>query len=470
MTLALLLVTACAESDSGPEEVLAPMFQAVEGLPNVVRATWEAPPGRSRVRFVREDEEEQVTPWFEAPDVRVLGLVSGARYTVKVETETDTTTLTSAEVEIEVDPAPPTAPIFRVEESDDTQWMGDGFVLLALIAQETSSVAVINREGEYVWRMEAKPGTPIATVHVSTDGRSALYVDNDLMAGGWAGVGRISFDGVENEYRAIDDVHHDVVELPGGGIAWLGYESRESTPEEGTAATFTTDAIWVADSFDGEARKVFSMLDDYGHAPWHVCSHSELETAQVGGEDFSHGNALLYDAERDVFLYTPKHLDAIVAVPRDGGAPIWQAGGRYGDFLDEAGDTIDPDAAYLVDGPARTWWSHSHLSHAWADGFVMYDNGSHHDPLVTRVVEYAWDPDARTLRRTFEFEAENGRYDPVLGDVRKLENGNYLVAWTMAGMLTEITPEGTVVWRASTEIGTAIGRIGYLPSFYPSSD
>jgi hypothetical protein len=34
-------------------------------------------------------------------------------------------------------------------------------------------------------------------------------------------------------------------------------------------------------------------------------------------------------------------------------------------------------------------------------------------------------------------------------------------------MVTEITPEGEVVWRLSTDLGTAIGRIGYLPSFYP---
>jgi hypothetical protein len=107
------------------------------------------------------------------------------------------------------------------------------------------------------------------------------------------------------------------------------------------------------------------------------------------------------------------------------------------------------------------------MSHAWRDGFVVYDNGSHHEPLRTRVAEYAWDPEARSLRRTFAFDAENGVYDPVLGDIRKLDNGNYLVSWTMAGMLTELTPDGEVVWRASTDLGTAIGRIGYLPSFYP---
>ncbi len=469
MTLPVLLLAGCV-ADGAADGALDPSFAVVDGLPNVVHATWEAPAGRSRVAFTREGGAEQSTPWGEAPDVRVMGLVSGATYTLRAETETADGALLIGEADFTVDDLPAAAPRFRVEESDAESWQGEGFLLAALIGQEESSLIVLNRQGEYVWRMPARPGTPIPMAHLSADGRGALYVDNDMLEGGWAGVGRVAFDGSSHEYRPIDNVHHDFVELPEGGIAWLAYESRESTPEEGAAATFTTDAIFVADTFDGEARQVFSMLDDYGHAPWHVCSHSALEAAQVGGEDFTHGNSLLYDADRDVFLYTPKYLDAIVAVPREGGAPLWQAGGRFGDFVDEAGDTINPDEAWLVDGPARTWWSHAHMSHAWRDGFVVYDNGSHHDPLQTRVAEYAWSPEDRTLRRTFEFVAENGVYDPVLGDVRKLDGGNYLVSWTMTGMVTEITPAGEVVWRASTDIGTAVGRIGYLPSFYPDGE
>jgi hypothetical protein len=463
---ALLLAVAGCVPDAGPG-ALDPVFEVVDGLPNVLHATWEAKSGRSRVRFGRDGALDASTPWAETPDVRVLGLVSGATYTMQAETDTGDEVLASETVEITIADVPPTAPRFQIEAGDPDAWVGDGYVMMALVSLEESAIAVLDRAGAYVWWMEARPGTPIPTAHLGADGRSVIYVDNDLMEGGWSGVGRVAFDGSSAEYRAIDDVHHDVVELPDGGLAWLAFESRESTPEEGGTAVFTTDAIWVADGFYGEARKVFSMLDDYGHDPWHVCSHSAVEAAQVGGEDFTHGNSLRYDADRELFLYMPKHLDAIVAVPREGGPPAWQAGGLYGDFVDEAGDTLDPDAPWLVDGPAATWWSHGHMSHAWRDGFVVYDNGSHHEPLRTRVAEYAWDPEARSLRRTFAFDAENGVYDPVLGDIRKLDNGNYLVSWTIAGMLTELTPDGEVVWRASTDLGTAIGRIGYLPSFYP---
>lgn len=467
MSPLLLALVACVLPVETGTIALDPSFLPLEELPNVVHATWEAPAGRSRVVFTREGREPESTSWVDSPDVRVMGLVSGATYTLRAETETEDGELLSAEDTITVASLPPTAPVFFVNESDAGAWVGDGFLLAATLGGEGSSLVLVNRAGEVVWWLNSRPGTPIPMSHVSADGRHALYVDNDLMEGGWAGIGRIAFDGTSHEYRTIDTIHHDVVELPGGGVAWLGYESATFPNEEGVDTLYTSDAIWVADSFDGEARKVFSMFEDYGHDPWRVCSHSAVQTVQVGGEDFTHGNSLLYDAEREVFLYTPKHLDAIVAVPREGGAPVWQAGGRYGTFIDEAGDVIDPEQPWLVDGPASTWWSHAHMSHAWSGGFVVYDNGAHHDPLHTRIAEYAWSPEDGTLRRTFEFKAENGVYDPVLGDVRKLTNGNYLVAWTMMGMVTEITPEGEVVWRLSTDLGTAIGRIGYLPSFYP---
>jgi outer membrane protein assembly factor BamB len=104
------------------------------------------------------------------------------------------------------------------------------------------------------------------------------------------------------------------------------------------------------------------------------------------------------------------------------------------------------------------------MSQAWSDGFVVFDNGYHHQPAVSRAVEYALDVEARTIERVWSFTSENSTFNPVLGDVLKLEN-TYLVSWTVEGMLTEITPDGTVVWRASSELGTATGRLFYLPTF-----
>ena len=53
-----------------------------------------------------------------------------------------------------------------------------------------------------------------------------------------------------------------------------------------------------------------------------------------------------------------------------------------------------------------------------------------------------------------------------LGDARKLPNGNYLVSWTTAGMITELTPDNEIVWSVVADLGTALTRITYIEDIY----
>lgn len=106
------------------------------------------------------------------------------------------------------------------------------------------------------------------------------------------------------------------------------------------------------------------------------------------------------------------------------------------------------------------------MSHFWGDGFLVFDNGYHHPDLVSRVVEYHIDPEARTLKKVWEFASETSDFNPLLGDAKRLPNGNTLVSWTISGMVTEISPEGEVVWRASGDLGGATGRLVYVPDIY----
>ena len=106
------------------------------------------------------------------------------------------------------------------------------------------------------------------------------------------------------------------------------------------------------------------------------------------------------------------------------------------------------------------------MSHFWGDGFLVFDNGYHHAEMSSRVVEYTIDPEAHTLQKVWEFASETGVFNPLLGDARRLPNGNTLVSWTISGMLTEITPDGVVVWRASVDLGSATGRLVYVSDIY----
>ncbi|GDX82852.1 hypothetical protein LBMAG42_46630 [Deltaproteobacteria bacterium] len=463
-----LLLGACTTESPLGHDLGALTIEVDPALPNVVHVAWTGVPGKSRVAYGLDGVLDRTTSDRPVAAATALALKSGRTYTFRASTTgEDGTEWTSESAEVTIAAPFVGMPTFEVADVDQSAWEGDGFVLLTIFQATGSYLAVVDREGDYVWTMASREGTAIPSAHFTDDGRRIIYIDNDLSGTGWGGVGIVALDGSVNEYRELPYAHHDAIELPDGSIAWLEFEKREITTEEGDVDTFTTDAIYTAPTLDGEPRRVFSIFDDYGHTPWHVCSHSATEVAIFGGEDFTHGNTLMFDAASDNFLYQSKFLDAIVAVDRVSGAAEWQAGGRFGTFTDEDGDTIDPERAYDVDGPHQTWWSHAHMSHAWPEGFVVYDNGTHHSPLVSRIAAYSWDTSAHTLRRTFAFTNETGVYDPILGDVRRLDGGNYLVSWTMSGMLTEVTPDGRVVWRASAELGSAIGRTGYLETFYP---
>jgi hypothetical protein len=71
-----------------------------------------------------------------------------------------------------------------------------------------------------------------------------------------------------------------------------------------------------------------------------------------------------------------------------------------------------------------------------------------------------------TFQKEWEYADPDGRYVEFLGDARKLPNGNYLISWTTAGMITEITPEYEVVWSAVADLGTALTRITYIDDIY----
>ena len=70
------------------------------------------------------------------------------------------------------------------------------------------------------------------------------------------------------------------------------------------------------------------------------------------------------------------------------------------------------------------------------------------------------------LEKVFEYEEPDGRFAEMLGDVKKLPNGNYLVAWSTAGYLTEIDTEGNVVWQADMEIGNVVARTTWISDLY----
>lgn len=466
---ALLLLSGCDESAALNDFRL----EANERVPTAVVATWEANghTGESFVEYgLTETELDRRTPAGTSAEATMLALTAGRTWFVRaVVVDDGGERWQSATTSILVESPPPELPGFTVTDRDDTAIDPNALVFVTLLEDNASWIVGLTRDGEVAWWYESEGEISIPSIHPSADHHGLMFTHHSEQEGKpKAGMLRMSFDGVE-QALTVGNGHHDAIQLPDGRVAWIRNENPTGVAIERAEPTdLSVDTLVENDESAPEDGAVvrFSFLDDYPHTPWETCSHFG-EEGQGGGADYTHANSVMYDEEHDALLVMTKNLDALTAVDRTTGTVLWQAGGRYGDMADVDGDRIGAGAAaWQVDGPNGTWWSHGHMSHFWGEGFLVFDNGYHHESRVSRVVEYALSTEAHTIQKVWEFASEDAVFNPLLGDARRLPNGNTLVSWTISGMVTEITPAGAVVWRASADLGAGTGRLVYVPDIY----
>ena len=466
--MVLLLLAAC-DSAALPA-VLEGVTLTPDGeVSSVVRVAWDpAVEGTAWAEYGLEGTLGSRSPEAAADTLTLLGLKAGRRYDVVVHvTDADGVEWVSEAQTVELAAAPTDLPLFTVSDVDATAWEGDGFLLTSVISAGPSWVVIVDRDGDYVWWTAGEHG-PILGVRQSADRRRFTWMENNPGEAGTDGGARTRAVDLSSDTLARGvSAHHDALELPDGRVAWIGYETR-TLDLSGRSVTLTADTILEADADStDEPTTRWSFFDDYPHGVWMVCHHANEEGYDEGAGDLTHGNSLMYDEVEDDFLFMGRNLDALMRIDRGTGELMSQIGGKYGEFTDVAGDTIDPDDAAEVDGPADTWWSHGHMSHWWDGGFAVFDNGYHHEGKQSRAVVYAYDEQARTVARGRTYESESHDFEGVLGDVKVLPGGNLLVVWTLTGVIEEVDPDGQVVWRASSELGNTVGRAAYLESLYP---
>ncbi|MSQ01268.1 MAG: hypothetical protein EXR71_05145 [Myxococcales bacterium] len=452
--------------EAGPPTVGPPTLTPDETIPAVVHASWTVAAGASTWLEIGLDGElVRTTSAGAAPEAIVLGLKAGRTYAARAVAESEAGLRAwSEEVAWTTVGAPAQLPDLTVTEADPTAWAGEGPFLVPVLQAKATFVTFIDRAGDYVWWETIESGLIMPSVRITADRRHVLYEVNDVTyTHPDAGVHVVALDGSARSFTSAPLVHHDGIDLPDGRVAWLEHEEREIVDEDGTLQWYSGDVLMEAEpgGAAGTAQRVFSWLDDWGHSPWPGCTHMQETPYEGLSFDWTHTNSLGYDATSDNYFLLSHHNDALLRIDREG-ALLWQLGGRFGEFADEAGDQIDPEQPWKVDGPANTWWSHGHIGDFWEGGFVLFDNGPHHVRPVSRAVAYRYDEETRTVEQTFSFESENESFSPALGDVRRLPNGNWLIVWSLEGMLTEVTPDGRVVWRVRAELGSALLRSGFL--------
>lgn len=432
-------------------------------VPSVLHLTGTAPSGAVRVvatatsdgghTFTAEATVD-AGPSFMVP---LSGLIYETDYDVQVEVfdgtdaslATDVLSLTSPD-------APPFFPGIQGQIIGEA--IAAEYVAFALIENDvTAYVVIVDAQGRVVWWKQAEPGQAILTPVLSRDGDALLWGEYDADRGGDTGEWvRVELDGTGITRRAIPRGHHAAVEMPDGGVAWLGLDWRTVDNTDGESNHMAADTIFEGPAtYDPNLVEVFNTFDDHGGPPAFTCEHmtDPFERFGESGLEWTHGNSLVYVDSEDAFYLNAKTTDWLLKIDRSTGNLLWQLGGFGSDFTftDGSPTFVSADDPVLV--------SHAHMSEAWEGGMVIFDNGDHRTPLISSVAEYAWDETQMTVDRVWSFDHPGSGNTYALGDIKKLSDGSYLVGWGTLSELMVVTSDHRVTWHVTIPSRYIVGRV-----------
>lgn len=318
----------------------------------------------------------------------------------------------------------------------------DGFVVGSFISFPCEAV-VFDEAGDVVWwHVDDSEDFIITRARLSLDGQAIVYgrYDPDPADGDHRQqIVRVSLDGEHIDIVDAPGMHHDFVELPEGGYAWISLDVRQPpdapNPMKG-------DAIRVRKS-DGSMRDLWSVWDDFD---W-----SEDDEVQ-NGVGWSHANALDYLPDDEAFLLSIRNFDSIVRVDRRSGELDWVFGGDDSDWRILGRHTRQQHQFHLVD-----------------DALVIFDNGEP-DVAQSRAVEFRLDEEAMIAEQVWAYTSERDVYSFGLGSVHRKADGNTVVTFSTAGQMDEVDENGELVWRLEASLGTGLGYTTWLETLYPSEE
>jgi len=161
-----------------------------------------------------------------------------------------------------------------------------------------------------------------------------------------------------------------------------------------------------------------------------------------------HLNSVMLDRDGHIIVCA-RLQSANYKINRQTGEIMWVWGGEDNEFT-----FLDENPEY-----APEYFSRQHDIHRLENGnIILFDNGNSHDPPVTRIVEYDLDETAKTSRLVWSWAHPKAFYAWAMGGVQRLPNGNTLISWGAGQhddpecpLMTEVTPEGEIVFEARFE-------------------
>lgn len=451
MLLPLLLLACQAQDGDLSGDLDALTVEPSEHVPNVLTLRWSGPPGEVFVEYGLDGALDLLTParWSEdgEAEIPLLGLKAGRGYSaVAVTVDEDGARHESELLSLDVPLPPADAPamIARTFVED----LEPGAILTSIAQPETAYLLMLDRDGDIVWWFAMDADFVVSSQSLSLDRQRVLALVGDKSQDTDVGsVYSIALDGSSVEIIRTPAAHHDFMELEDGGLAWLAIAQQE-TEVDGHVVNVIGDALLTLDA-EGQTAERFNVFQDYV-APWRACPHFDGGMYGLIGHDWTHANSLIAGDGGTAYVGL-RNLDALLHLDLETGALLGQLGGR--------------DSDYTLLGQSVPW-THAHISHAWDDGLMVFDNGPFEPNSVSRVVEYAVDHEARTYQQVWSHDIPTGGHVEVFGDARRLADDNVLVSWSTEGLIEEVGRDHEPRWDLQLYLGAFFGRVEWVGDLY----
>jgi len=282
------------------------------------------------------------------------------------------------------------------------------------------------------------------------------------------------FLGLDYNYTVVDSFYcgngystdtHELQVMPDGSAWVMGYDPEiidmsHIVPGGDPHAIVTGLIIQKIDT----DKNVIFQWRSWDYIPITDATHENLTAATI---DYIHGNAIEVCPDGNIMI-SGRHTDEITKINTATGDIIWRLGGKENQFT-------------FLNDPIG--FSHQHSIRRISEkNIILFDNGNYHSPPFSRAVEYSLDENNNTATLIWQFRHSPDIITSAMGSVQRFSNGNTLIGWGSAftAALTEVTPEGTVVYELSLPPGevsyrafrfgldnlTYAGKNNNIPDYY----
>ncbi|MBK9730139.1 MAG: aryl-sulfate sulfotransferase [Chitinophagaceae bacterium] len=257
------------------------------------------------------------------------------------------------------------------------------------------------------------------------------------------------FDLLDSNFNVIDTYYpangyeadeHEFLVLTDGHVLFVAdeYQVLDLSVYDPSYSQSCTVTGAVIQEFDAAHHLVFEWRS-FDHIEVPEALHKNLTFSTV---DYVHTNSIEIDNDGNI-IASHRTLDQVTKIDRNTGEFIWRMGGVMNEFT-------------FINEPQP--FTYQHDARRIDNGHItLFDNGVYHVPQESAAKEYAVDEVNKTATLVWSYKHPDTNpntflYYSAMGSVQRLTNGNTFINWgwrlnTANPSMTEITPEGTIVWE-----------------------